>query len=1191
MSDDGRYLVFESAADNLVLNDTNTCDDVFRYDTHTNERVLVSVNAGGTGSANDHARNASVSADGMLVAFVSRASNLHPLGGGTYDNVYVRDLLTQTTYLASVNWSGTGVANGHCGSPCISADGTHVAYVSHATNLSEVSVENKRNIYVRNLATGTTFLASINHSGTGGGNGDSQQPILSANGSRVVYYGNSSNLHPLDADTDLDVFVRDISTGSTYLASINETGTDSANGHSFWPDISADGSRIAFTSYSDNLHPLDSNGIADMYVRDLSTHTTILASMNLSGTNGGNSSSEGGRLSADGRRVVFQSGATDRHLLKTHPFLSVFVRDLADGVTYLASVNHSGTGAANSTASGAFPNSDGSRVAFISYATNLSPLDSDSDRDVYVWDQETNRAMLASVNSEGTGSANRDTHALSMSANGLRVAFSTTSNNLHAWDLDLFYDVYVAKLPEVGVLGNFVFHDSDNDGLLEPGDGELGLDEVAVCLYRDDGTDPNQMDESDTFLLSTVTAGGGYYSFSKLPDGDYIIQIAPSNFLPGQVLSGYQSSALGEFVPDPDNDVDGDNNGVTQAGLGVVCKGVTIATTHEPSFALDGDGVSGNLTVDFGFVRTADLVNAVVTVAESTDPVTAGSGAGNLVYTITVTNNGPSNASGVTLDVTPTLPSGVTLDDADASAGGYTGGTWTLGSLAAGGSSTLTLTLTAGPSAAHSASASCATSNLAANEPLIETGDDADTESTAVQRRIDLELTKSAGESMPAVGSDVTYTLTVTNHGPSDASGVEVTDLLPAGLAYVSDDGGGDFNDATGIWTIGTLADGAQAQLGLTATVTVSGEIVNTAQVSDANETDTDSTPNNGTDNGEDDEAEAPVGAAYIGDAGWKILSARYTLNIPKTPGFDSLTLQAKLEFAALQAAGLNIAQLGAQTFQLDFGGAELPAAALAATAVTAKSIVWQTARGVTPAFKATLTLSTGILVVTASNADLLTALGAPFVAAPQANAPQPVAVTLSLGTFNSTVVLLTNYTRKSATSMGSGSFKWGSALNDWPDGLFFVDKATVQQRTSKGVVQHRALLTLNFLPAGGADFDPRASGARLVIGDFNETVGNDPLLAPFVGNAAGTIFSYRRPTKNTLGAVVPLTDLQLMQFQKLKWLVTATSHWLPAGAFGTPQIGIGAPATILLPLELEVDGQISGTETLLRLKGTAYQK
>ncbi|MBE7465351.1 MAG: DUF11 domain-containing protein [Planctomycetes bacterium] len=1128
----------------------------------------------------------------------------------------------------------------------------------------------------------------------------------------------------------------------------------------------------------------------------------------------------------------------------------------------------------------------------------------------------------------------------------------------------------------IATLGNLVFHDLNNNGIYEPADLEAGVDGVTVNLYTDDGTTSGSLDAGDSFVATTTTAGGGHYLFTDLPDGEYVVQIDPSNFAPGGALEGYVSSTGNGIAPDPDDDVNGDDNGSPVAGLGVASQAVTLAVGFEPDALVDGDDTDVNSTVDFGFSIPADLsldlsaslatpavgtnvvftltvhnegpaaaggiqvtdllpaglayvsddgggayddttgiwtigtlangasatlqitaqvnalspiandaevtasgeadsdstpgdgsgddydsatvtpqytdlqvsvaesedpaqagsntvvytitlanvgnvgatnielentltlpsgtsiffvnpstgdvtsdadsntwtlaslaagedktlavtvavgpstahgavivcapavtaldeddpvssndsdsesttvyreadlkvtvvdftdpvvagsnapanlvyqisvenlgpsdasgiviatgltlpsgvtfkqalaeqgtyggspdgdwtlgalaagadksltivlfadagaaaatdaislqaevdavnetdtaaandtdtestsitreVDLVVTVAESADPVTAGSGAGNLVYTVTVTNNGPSNASGVTLDVTPTMPSGVTLDDSDASAGGYTGGTWSLGSLASGGSATLTLTATVGPSAAHGSSASCATSNLAANEPLIETGDDADTESTAIQRRIDLALTKIAGESMPAVGADVTYTLTVTNHGPSDASGVEVTDLLPAGLAYVSDDGGGDYDDATGIWTIGALADGAQAQLDLTATVTVSGEIVNSAQISDADETDTDSTPDNGTENGEDDEAEAPVGAAYIGDAGWKILSAKYTLNIPKAPGFDSLTLQAKLEFAALQAAGLNLANLGAQTFQLDFGGAELPAAPLAATSVSATQVSWQTARGVTPKFSAKLNLGTGLLTVSASSTDLLTSLGAPFVAAPQTNAPQPIAVTLSLGTFNSTVVLLTSYTRKSATATGTGSFKWGSALNDWPDGLFFVDKASIQQRTSKGVVLHRALLTLNFLPAGGADFDPRAGGARLVIGDFSETVGNDPLLAPFIGNASGTIFSYRRPSKNTLGAAVPPAGLQLMQFQKLKWLVTATSHWLPAGTFGTPQTGIGAPPTILLPLELEVDGQISGTESLLRLKGSAYQK
>jgi len=139
----------------------------------------------------------------------------------------------------------------------------------------------------------------------------------------------------------------------------------------------------------------------------------------------------------------------------------------------------------------------------------------------------------------------------------------------------------------------------------------------------------------------------------------------------------------------------------------------------------------------------------------------------------------------------------------------------------------------------------------------------------------DLSLTKTVSNSSPAVGANFTFTITVTNGGPGSATGVVVRDALPAGVSYVSDNGAGAYNSATGLWTIaGSIASGASRSLQITATTGASGTYVNTAEIFAANNADPDSTPNNsGSAPSEDDTAFAIVTAGGGGGGGPPSLS------------------------------------------------------------------------------------------------------------------------------------------------------------------------------------------------------------------------------------------------------------------------------------------------------------------------------
>ena len=162
-------------------------------------------------------------------------------------------------------------------------------------------------------------------------------------------------------------------------------------------------------------------------------------------------------------------------------------------------------------------------------------------------------------------------------------------------------------------------------------------------------------------------------------------------------------------------------------------------------------------------------------------------------------------------------------------------------------------------------------------------------------RPIDLELDKTVNNSTPTVGSQVIFTVLVRNvAGFSTATGVEVTDVLPAGTTFVSSTASqGGYNSGTGVWTVGTLAGGSSATLTITATVNTVGTKTNTGEVTKANQPDTDSTPGNGNPN-EDDQDSVPIypaqDTAQVGNYVWTDLNVN-GLQDGGEPGRDGITV------------------------------------------------------------------------------------------------------------------------------------------------------------------------------------------------------------------------------------------------------------------------------------------------------------
>jgi hypothetical protein len=387
ISADGRFVAFHSVASNLDPADGDATGDVFVRDLQANTITLVSRASGANGAkGNGNSSDATISADGRFVAFESGSTTLGA-GGTTSSDAYVRDLQANTTTLVDRASGADGApANAFSSDAAISANGRFVAFSSLASNLSPDTGVDNTNVFVRDLQTNSTTLVS-RAGGSNGAAGDSfsQEAAISGDGRFVVFTSFADNLDPGDQTGDEDLFVRDLQANTTTLIS-RATGADGAksNGINDEPAISADGRFVTFFSTATNLDPADTDTTGDIYVRDLQTNTTTLATR-ATGADGAkaNEVSITPAISGDGRYVTFNSFANNLDPAAVLPGTSeVYVRDLQQNTTTLVSRAPGATGA---TADGARPaiSADGRFVAFDSRATNLSPDDPDRTLDVY----------------------------------------------------------------------------------------------------------------------------------------------------------------------------------------------------------------------------------------------------------------------------------------------------------------------------------------------------------------------------------------------------------------------------------------------------------------------------------------------------------------------------------------------------------------------------------------------------------------------------------------------------------------------------------------------------------------------------------------------------------------------------------------------------------------------------------------
>ena len=366
-------------------------------------------------------------------------------------------------------------------------------------------------------------------------------------------------------------------------------------------------------------------------------------------------------------------------------------------------------------------------------------------------------------------------------------------------------------------LGDQVWGDRDDDGTLDP--GEVGIAGVQVNLYRDTNSDNQFTQGVDALLGTTSTDGTGNYLFSDLFPGKYVVQVAPTNFQVTQPLHGLASSSGNDPASDPDDQVNNDDNGAALAGAGVVSQAVTLT--------------SSNRTVDFGFfgfdlVLDKSIDQTVLSPRETVE------------YRIKIDNVGPSDADNTTFK--DTLPEHVTFVSGTTSLSGvgvqHSGGVVTanLGAMRSGDTVIVTLLATVNDDAVGTL---VNTATVTAPKE-VNLSNNTDTVSNPVEPKIDLAISKVDSRDPVEPGSTFSYTLDVVNHGPSDATGVVVTDDLPDdGVSFQSASLTPDSNDGDQlVFELGDLASGQSVSITIDVRVDedFSGELLNHTEVS-GNET------------------------------------------------------------------------------------------------------------------------------------------------------------------------------------------------------------------------------------------------------------------------------------------------------------------------------------------------------------------
>lgn len=422
------------------------------------------------------------------------------------------------------------------------------------------------------------------------GNGYSEYPEFSPDSTQVVFASSATNLVGGDTNHVADIFVKDLTSSEIVRVSTDIFGNE-GNGASGDPRFAPDGKTVIFASAASNLVGGDGNGVADIFVKDLATGAVTLISSNAAGQQG-NGASSAPVFSSDGTRVAFVSAASNLVDGDTNGVADIFVKDLVTGLITRVSTDSSGKQATGQSSQPVF-SPDGTKIAFSNYSSRLADGLHDFETDVYVKDLITGATVRVSTGYFGI----RNSGAPTFSPDGTKVAFHSDLPDLVSGDTNYTDDIFVKDLTSgtitrestssSGVQGNAFSWDP----AFSPDGRRLVFESLSSNLVAGD-TDRDY----DNFVKDLVTGAiirlptmglAGNTTFSKPVFSPDGTRIAFHSTSDVYVVPIVVSSTSGAVKEDA----------ATTAGGSLYFTDVDLSDAHSVSVGATADGVLGTLAV------------------------------------------------------------------------------------------------------------------------------------------------------------------------------------------------------------------------------------------------------------------------------------------------------------------------------------------------------------------------------------------------------------------------------------------------------------------------------------------------------------------------------------------------------------------------------------------------------------------
>ncbi|MDB6039767.1 MAG: hypothetical protein JWM99_3608, partial [Verrucomicrobiales bacterium] len=441
ISDDGRFVFFKSSFSGVT--------GIFRFEIATGETILLGNGAFFPIFTQDDSGPA-ISDDGKFAVFAGLT------------NLYRWDSANNS--LSSIAGAAAAYSNGSWWSgPQITADGNWIVFAGKDQTDSE-NLTNGWEVFLADASAKTSRKL------TSGMVGSSSPPqiCLSNDGAWIAYDSSDGSLVDGDDNEALDVFFEPLPHGARELISLIEPGKGATQLESLalsLNEVSADGRFVLYSTVR-QMSSLDTNRAQDIYLRDLDARTNRLVTVRSEGGEQDLFAGVGGHFSSNGNRVVFVSRSANFVANDTNGVEDVFVRDVAANMTIPVSVNAAGTAMGNGASTQATISPDGRFVAFQSLASDLvTNIDGNNKFDIFVRDLAANTTTLVSVGASGeaaggteaSGSPGGITGSTGplISLGGRYVLFNTTNNSLTLRDLVLNRSTNLAKLTGGFPLGRF----------------------------------------------------------------------------------------------------------------------------------------------------------------------------------------------------------------------------------------------------------------------------------------------------------------------------------------------------------------------------------------------------------------------------------------------------------------------------------------------------------------------------------------------------------------------------------------------------------------------------------------------------------------------------------------------------------------------------------------------------------------